>query len=229
MSGPTAGAGSQPRVGSGSIPVVTSSGTVSGTVLTAPMIPLMARLSLPDFNQLINDPIHHDADWAAMPTNLPSDILKFEGNAGENPTNHCRSFHMWCSSNSITDDSICLRLFERTLTGDATKWYVDQPSASHSIFAMLTKAFLSYFRLPFWYDIGTELLTSFCQSSATRLSDHVQEWRRRRSTCRDPPFEDRIYLDWFLRSLLAPIGKDVVSPIGRDVTSHFPRTKEEAL
>ena len=64
-------------------------------------------------------------------------------------------------------------------------------------------------------------MTSFCQSSATRLSDHVQEWYRRRSTCHAPHFEDYVYLGWFLRSLLAPIGKDV--------TSHFPQTEEEAL
>ena len=31
-------------------------------------------------------------------------------------SNHVRSFHMWCSSNSITDDSVRLWLFQRTLT-----------------------------------------------------------------------------------------------------------------
>ena len=55
----------------------------------------------------------------------------------------------------------------------------------------------------------------------TRLSAHVQEWWRRRSLCHTPPFEDRVYIDWFLRSLLPPIGKDVAS--------HFPQTEEAAL
>ena len=36
-----------------------------------------------------------------------------------------------------------------------------------------------------------------------------------------PPFEDRVYMDWFLRTLLAPIGKYVAS--------HFPQTEEAAL
>ena len=85
----------------------------------------MESLSLPNFNQLINYPIRHDVGWPAMPTKLPSDIPKFEGLAGEDPTNHIRSFHMWCSSNSITDDSIHLQLFQRTLTGKASKWYVE--------------------------------------------------------------------------------------------------------
>lgn len=83
-----------------------------------------------------------------MPTKLPSDIPKFEGNVGDHPTNHVRSFHMWCSSNSLTDDYIRLQLFQHTLIGDTAKWYVDQPAASHFVFMMLAKVFLSYFKLP---------------------------------------------------------------------------------
>lgn len=109
------------------------------------MLPFIIGLSLSDFIQLINDPIHHDSSWPTMPTKFLSDIPKFEGNFGEDPTNHIHSFHMWCSSNSITDDSIHLRLFQRTLTRDVVKWYVDQPTSSHSTFAMLAKEFLSYF------------------------------------------------------------------------------------
>ena len=151
----------------------TTSGTATGTIPAAPLLPYMAGLSLPDFNQLINDPIHHDPSWPAMPTKLPSDITKFEGLVGEDPTNHVRSFHMWCSSNSITDDSVHLRLFQRTLTGEASKWYIDQASSSHTTFATLSWDFLSYFQLLLRYDTGTELFTSFLQSSASRLSNHV--------------------------------------------------------
>lgn len=68
--------------------VVTSSGTVSGTILAAPMLPFMARLSLPDLNQLINDPIHHDDGWPSMLIKLSSDIPKFEGIVGQDHTNH---------------------------------------------------------------------------------------------------------------------------------------------
>jgi len=39
--------------------------------------------------------------------------------------------------------------------------------------------------------------------------------------CRAPEFEDHVYMDWFLRSILAPIGKDI--------SSHFPQSEEEAL
>lgn len=83
-----------------------------------------------------------------MSTKLPSDIPKIEGNGGEDPTDHVSSFNKWSSSNSITDDSIRLRFFQCTLIGDAAKRYVDQPSTSHSVFATLAKAFLSYFQLP---------------------------------------------------------------------------------
>jgi len=39
--------------------------------------------------------------------------------------------------------------------------------------------------------------------------------------CRAPPFEDRVYLDWFLRTLLAHISKYFVS--------HFSQIEEEAF
>lgn len=139
MFGPIAVVGTQHGVGSSSIPIVTSSRIVSRTIQGAPKLPFIAGLSLLDFSQLINNPIHHDASWPSMLTMLPLDIPKFEGNDGEDPTNHVYSFHMWCLSNSIADDYIRLRLFECTLTGDATKWYVDQLATSHSIFVMLYK------------------------------------------------------------------------------------------
>ena len=157
MSGPGPNASGAPGPNAGT----TTSGTATGTTLAAPVLPFLAGLSLPDLDRLINDPIHHDASWPAMPTKLPSEIPKFEGHAGEDPSNHVRSFHMWCSSTSITDDSVRLRLFQRTLTGAASKWYVDQPTSSHTTFATLARAFLSYFQLPLRYDTGTELLTSF--------------------------------------------------------------------
>ena len=105
----------------------TTSGTVTGTIPAAPLLPYMAGLSLLDFNLLINDPIFHDVGWTIMPTKLPSDIPKFEGLAREDPTNHVQSFHMWCSSNSITDDSVRLRLFQRTLTDEASKCLLIRP------------------------------------------------------------------------------------------------------
>ena len=165
--------------------MVTWGEIVSWTVLTAPMLPFMAGLSLLDLNELINNPIHHDVGLPSMLTKLPSHIPKFEGIDGDDLTNHVWSFHMSWFSNSITNDSIHLWLFQCTLTGDTTKWYVDQPSTSHSIFTMLSKSFLAYFQLPLQYDIGIELLTTLNQSSATHLSHHAQEWHWRRSTCHD--------------------------------------------
>ena len=52
----------------------TTSGTTTGTILATPLLPYMVGLSLPDFNQFINDPICHDVGWPDMPTKLPSDL-----------------------------------------------------------------------------------------------------------------------------------------------------------
>jgi hypothetical protein len=183
-------------------------------------MPYLASLNIPDLTKLTNDPILHDPTWPAMPTKLPSDIPKFEGKAGDDPANHVMTFHLWCSSNSIMDDSIRLRLFQRTLTGPSAKWYVEEKSGSHATFESLAKAFLTFFQLPIRHDNGLELLSNFKQTSATHIADHIHEWRRRRSLCKAETTKQQC-LDWFLRSL--------VSLLGKDVASTFPQSEEEAI
>jgi hypothetical protein len=183
-------------------------------------MPYLASLNIPDLTKLTNDPILHNPTWPAMPTKLPSDIPKFEGKAGDDPANHVMTFHLWCSSNSIMEDSVRLRLFQRTLTGPSAKWYVEEKSGSHATFESLAKAFLTFFQLPIRHDNGLELLSNFKQTSATHIADHIHEWRRRRSLCKAETTKQQC-LDWFLRSL--------VSLLGKDVASTFPQTEEEAI
>jgi hypothetical protein len=80
-----------------------------------------------------------------MTTKLLSNIPKFEGKPGDDLANHVMTFHLWCSSNNIMDDSIRLRLFQCTLTGSLAKWYVDEKSGPYATFESLGKAFLSFF------------------------------------------------------------------------------------
>ena len=80
-------------------------------------LPFLATLNLPDLSRLTNDLVSYDPTWPAIPMKLPLDIPKFEGKLGEDPSEHVITFHLWCSSNSLHEDSIYLRLFQRTLTG----------------------------------------------------------------------------------------------------------------
>jgi hypothetical protein len=139
---------------------------------------------------------------------------------GEDPANHIMTFHLWCSSNNIMDDSIRLRLFQRTLTGPSTKWYVEEKSGSHVTFESLAKAFLTFFQLPIHHDNGLELLSEFKQTSATHIADHIHEWHRRRSLCKAETTKEQC-LNWFLKSL--------VSLLAKDVASTFPQSEEEAI
>ena len=52
-------------------------------------------------------------------------VLLFEGKVGEDPGAHATTFHLWCSSNSLNEDSVRLRLFQRTLTSTPAKWYIE--------------------------------------------------------------------------------------------------------
>ena len=80
-----------------------------------------------------------------IPHKLPSDIPKFNGNPGEDPLTHVMNYHLWCSSNSLNDDSVRLRLFQRTLTGLTAKWYIELPIASFDNFTALATIFLTHF------------------------------------------------------------------------------------
>jgi hypothetical protein len=156
--------------------------TMAGTnPMPPPHMPYLASLNIPDLTKITNDPIFHNPTWPAMPTKLPSDIPKFEGKAGDDPSNHIMKFHLWCSSNNIMDDSIRLRLFQRTLTGPFAKWYVEEKSESHATFESFAKAFFTLFQLPVCHDNGLELLSDFKQTASTHISDHIHEWHRQRS------------------------------------------------
>ena len=93
------------------------------------------------------------------------------------PPKPYHDFHLWYSSNSIIDDSIRLILFPHTLTGVASKWYIDLPKAKYPDFNSLDFMFLQYFQLPVRYDEGVEILLSCHQSTVTYIADHIHEWR----------------------------------------------------
>ena len=80
--------------------------------LAQPRLPFLTTLNLPDLSRLMNGLVSHYPAWLAIPNKLPSDIPKFEGRAGEDPSEHVTTFHLWCSSNSLHDDSIRFDPFE---------------------------------------------------------------------------------------------------------------------
>jgi len=142
-------------------------------------LPFVATLELPDLNRLTNDPILYAPWWPVIPHKFPLDIPKFNGNPGADPSNHVMNFHLWCSYNSLNDDSVRLHIFQLTLTGPTTKWYTKLPRASFDNFTSLANTFLTHFQLPIKYETGMELLTNFKQTTTTHISDHIHEWRRR--------------------------------------------------
>ena len=91
-----------------------------------------------------------------------------------------------------------MRLFQRTLTGPAVKWYIELPRGAFSFFDDLAMNFLNHFQLPVRYDVGIELLLTFWQDKATCIFDHIQEWHRwKRFIKAFIPLE--FLLEWFLK------------------------------
>ena len=76
------------------------------------------------------------------------------------------------------------------------------------MFDDLAMNFLNHFQLPVCYDVGTKLLSTFQQDKATHISDHIQEWRRQKRLIKYF-ISLEFLLEWFLKSLLPYIAKDV--------------------
>ena len=54
----------------------------------------------------MNNLVCHAQRWPPVPTKFPLDIPKFEGKIGKDPGYHVTTFNLWCSFNSLNDDSM---------------------------------------------------------------------------------------------------------------------------
>jgi hypothetical protein len=158
----------------------------------------------------MNDPMSHDPTWPPVPTNIPLDISKFQDKNGEDPRDHVTTFHLWFSSNSLNDDSIQLRIFQRTLIRFIVKWYIKIPRGAYGNFSHMVLVFLNHFQFLVRYDVGLELLWNLYQDNATHIADHIQEWHRQKRLIKTSiPLE--FILEWFLKYFHPPISKDVAT------------------
>jgi hypothetical protein len=168
----------------------------------------LATLDLPDLSRILNAAILHSPHYPIIPAKLPSDIPKFDSRLGEDPKNHVMTFHLWCSSNTLMDDSIRLRLFQRTLTCSKTKWYIELPQGFFNEFNTLAMAFLRHYQLPILYETRTNILSSFKQSFSNHISNHIHEWRRRRRLIKIDLL-DHLLVEWFTKSFTTKITRDI--------------------
>jgi hypothetical protein len=145
-----------------------------------------------------------------MSTKFPLDIPNFEAKPNEDPGNHVTTFHLWFSSNSLRDNFVQLCLFQHTLIESATKWYIELDRSRYSTFGKLAMVFLNHFQLPMKYNFNTELLANFEQKKVDHISNHIQEWRRWKSLIK-VPVPPAFLLEWFLKSLVPHLSKDVAT------------------
>ena len=71
-------------------------------------------------------------------------------------------------------------------------------------------AFLNHFQLSMRYDAGTKLLANFKQTKEDHISDHIREWRCWKSLIK-VPVPPAFLIEWFLKSLVPQLSKDVVT------------------
>lgn len=119
------------------------------------------------------------------------------------------SYHLQCSSNSLNDDSFRLRLSEQTLSGLATKSYIELAWNYFDNFIALATTFLTLFQLPIRYETGTENFTKIKQTTITLISHHIHEWcRHGRMVKNFVPYH--LLSEWCINSLFPSLTEDMV-------------------
>ena len=68
--------------------------------------------------------------------------------------------------------------------------------------------YLRHFQLPIHYETGIEILTTLFQGTSTHICDHIHEWRGKWRLVK-APIPDYLLADWFYKSLLSQITKDI--------------------
>jgi hypothetical protein len=106
------------------------------------------------------------------------------------------------------DNSIRLHLFQRTLMGSAAKWYIELPRGFFNDFNTISMDFLTHYQFPIRYKTGTDILSSFKQSSTTHIFDHIHEWRRKRRLIK-LNLLDHLLAEWFTKSFVNKISHDI--------------------
>jgi hypothetical protein len=175
-----------------------------------PKLSFLETLHFPYLTRLLNNAIYHDLCWPPMPTKFPSDIPNFEAKPNEDLGDHVTTFHLWCSANSLRDNSIQFHWFQCTLIGSDVKWYIEIDRSRYSTFGELAMVFLNHFQLLVRYDIGNKILTNFEQTKVDHISDHIREWRHQKSLIKVlvPP---SFLLEWFLKYLVPQLSKYIAT------------------
>jgi hypothetical protein len=90
--------------------------------------------------------------------------------------------------------------------------YIALDGSRYSYFSDLAMVFINHFQLPMRYDDDTDLLANFEQTKAYHISDHIREWLRQKSLIKvQVPLT--FLLEWFLKSLVPQLSKDVVTSL----------------
>jgi hypothetical protein len=69
---------------------------------------------------------------------------------------------------------------------------------------------LNHLKLPVRYDVGTELLANFEKTKADHIYDHIRDWWHRNSLIK-VNFPPSFFLEWFLKSLVPYVSKDIAT------------------
>jgi len=133
-----------------------------------------------------------------LPVPLPN-LPKFDGAARSDPSSHIDSF-----THAFTDymhhDEVVLRLFPRTLGGEAVKWFNQLHEGSITTFQQLVDLFVQYFDIAKPFDTSLQALFSLNQGIDESNFDFMRRFRMLAYSFKTP-FMGRELYDLFMNAL----------------------------
>ena len=106
--------------------------------------PFLETLTLSYLSMLMNNPIKHNSTWPLVPHKMLADIPKFNAKPIEDPTTDTTTYNLWCSPNSFMDGSLRLHIFQWTLIGGVSKWYIYFECIAYDKFMSLSYASVNH-------------------------------------------------------------------------------------
>jgi hypothetical protein len=85
---------------------------------------------------------------------------------------------------------------------------IELPGRTYINFNKMVLVFLNHFQMSVRCDVDIELLLALCQDKSTHMLNHIQEWCRWKRLIKSY-IHPKFLLEWFLKSLLPYISKDV--------------------
>ena len=127
------------------------------------------------FEEMCPYPFDREMLRVPFPSNFePPKFEKYKGKG--DPRDHVKEFFISCQEVAYSDNYL-IRLFPRSLGGQALEWFLNLPKGSLTTFADLSERFVKHFSYNVEHELTMMDLCNAKQKNGETFSAFLQRWR----------------------------------------------------